>query len=89
MRFLEAREALKKLSEGKYRCLRYEVTDSDLGGTEIECAVYTDDNNKWYVAPTWEEVLQKLESAMYPDREPSPKVEDVGGCHAEDEKCLK
>ena len=76
MRFLEAREALKKLSKGKYRSLRYEVTDNDLGETEIKCAVYID-GDTWYYATTWEEVLQELEFSLYPEREPSPKVEDI------------
>jgi len=76
MRFLEAREALKKLSEGRYRCLRYGVTDNGFGGTEVECTVYTDGSNH-HVGATWEEALQKLEYAMYPEREPSPDVEDI------------
>jgi len=76
MRFLEAREALKKLSKGKYRSLRYEVTDNDLGETEIKCAVYTD-GDTWYYATTWEKALQELEFSLYPEREPSPKVEDI------------
>ena len=77
MKFLEAREALKKLSEGKYRSLHYKVTDNGVGGTEIECIVYTDGSSH-HNAPTWEEALQKLEYAMYPDREPVPEqVEDI------------
>jgi hypothetical protein len=76
MNFLEAREELKKLADGRYRTLGYSVTEHESGTKEVECSVYVDGFD-WYKASRWEEALQRLESAMFPERQIDVEIEDI------------
>ena len=71
-----AREELKRLSESKYRCLRYEVTEHEDGEIRVKCTVYVDGYNH-HSGGTWEDALLSLEYAMYPERKPIPEIEDI------------
>ena len=76
MKLYEAIAELKKLSENKYRCLRYDVTAHEDGEIIVECTVYVDGYNH-HSGGTWEEALLSLEYAMYPERKPVPEIDDI------------
>lgn len=75
MKFLEAREKLLKLADGKYCTITYSVKDFR-GESHIVCEVYLGDYN-FHRGETWEEALQSLEYEMFPERKPVPEIEDI------------
>ena len=76
MKLLEARAKLKELSGGKYRNLAYSLTEHRDREVGISCTVYVD-GQEHHTGETWEEALQEMEYAIFPDRKPVPEVEDV------------
>lgn len=75
MKLLEASKILEELSGGKYRNLEYRVNYDGHGGTNIECAVYIHGQG-YHSGITWEEAIQSMEYAIYPERKPTV-VEDI------------
>ena len=55
----QAKGQLKKLAQGKYHNLMYELTDYHNGDITIACRVYIH-GYEYRVAPTWDEALQKM-----------------------------
>ena len=63
MTFKDAKKELKKLADGKYHSMNYELTEYRNGDQRTQCLVYGD-GYSWFSAPTWEEALAKLRKAM-------------------------
>ena len=59
MRFLEAKDELKKLAGGKYHNIGYELTEDRTGGLRAECHLYIDPRISSH-GKTWEDALNKM-----------------------------
>lgn len=63
MKFLEANEQLKKLADGKYFTLKYELHTHSSNNTRAECTVYVDGYTH-FSGPTWENALNQLKECI-------------------------
>ncbi len=64
MTFKDALERLKKLSDGKYHAMKFEIAEYGHGeGGRTECGLYIEGYN-WYEGRTWGEAFDKLEVGM-------------------------
>ena len=59
MTFNEAKSELKKLAEGKYHNISYELTEDRRGGLEAQCHLYIDPRISSH-GKTWEDALKKM-----------------------------
>ena len=54
-----AKGQLKKLADGEYHSLTYELSEYSSGRRESTCKVYID-RYDYATAPTWDDALQKM-----------------------------
>lgn len=73
MTFKEAKKALSKMAKGEYHTISYQITESRPGEIEEECAVYIHGKDR-FVGETWEEVIEKMSDACFPDQAPDEEV---------------
>ena len=59
MDFMTAKAELKKLANGKYHTVQYELVEFASGRLEAECELYVD-SRILSSGPTWEEALNKM-----------------------------
>ena len=59
----KAKVRLKKLAEGRYHHLAYEVTEYSNGMLAINCNVYIEDYG-FFSADTWDRAIEKLKKWM-------------------------
>ena len=74
MKFSEAKEKLKKIANGRYHSISYELAESHFGDQRSECRIYIHDGVNLSVSAkgkTFEECFNKLENAVeeIPDME--------------------
>lgn len=59
MTFMEAKNELKTLANGKYHNIGYELTEDRRGGLEAQCHLYIDPKISSH-GKTWKEALKKM-----------------------------
>ena len=63
MTFIEAKNEMKKLADGKYYSLKYEFTEFSSGVLEAECYLYVDPSIS-VTAPTWDSALTQMRQKL-------------------------
>jgi len=63
MTFLEAKEEVKQLANGRFHAVVYELSEHQDGTLEQTCSVYVDGQN-WQVYHTWEEAISMMRKAL-------------------------
>jgi len=63
MNFITAKNKLKKLANGKYHSITYELNEYSNGKLETKCYLYIDPGIS-LKAPTWTEAFAKLEKYL-------------------------
>jgi hypothetical protein len=63
MTFLEAKDELKKLAEGKFHSIEYKLTEYKSGRLENECELYIDPCISTS-GLTWREALDKMKQTL-------------------------
>lgn len=61
MNFKEAKDKLKKLADGSFHSISYEIIEYSNGDIDSKCELYTDSVNKIFSGRTWEIAFNKLE----------------------------
>lgn len=59
MKFIDAKNKLKKLASGKYHSIGYNLTEFADGGLDAKCSLYIDPRIS-VSATTWKEALGKM-----------------------------
>jgi len=66
MNFVQAKQKLRKIANGKYFAIEYKEIDFGIAiQPEVVCNVYINGSN-WHKAATWEDALKKLEEELNP-----------------------
>lgn len=70
MTFKQAKKKLKKIADGQYHSIKYELTEFQDGSQESECNLYIHGGQHNYAA-TWDLAFSLLEKTQ-PDPKESP-----------------
>jgi hypothetical protein len=65
MTFQQAKDKVKRLAEGKYHGISFELNEFSTGEQRIECSIYIADET-WYKGSSWEGAFIVRERAMQP-----------------------
>ena len=63
MTFAQAKKKLKKIADGAYHMLNYELTEYHTGEQKTECVVYIDGRGS-HSGLTWEEAFKNLDRGI-------------------------
>jgi len=64
-KFKTALKNLKRIANGRYFSMQYELTTYTDGKKSVQCMVYID-GYKWYTGLTWSDAIRDLKKAMKP-----------------------
>lgn len=65
MKFWEAKEELKRLANGRYHAIQYQLTEYRGGALEVECYLYLDPRIS-VTGSNWEDALSKMRLMLKP-----------------------
>ena len=89
MTYAVAAQTVANMTGGEHHALLYEETHPITGGVVAQCSVYADGRG-WHKGGTWEQAINNLHLALYPDRksplfgENQRPQNDVNGRRCED-----
>lgn len=71
MTFKQAKKKLKKIANGKYHSITYELTEHHTGDMAAKCTLYIDGYGVFHNGKTWELAFSSLETTE-PDLKEAP-----------------
>jgi len=76
MTFKNAYKELKKLANGRYHCIDFELTTYSNGDRETRCGVYID-QTEWFFRTTWKDALEALRAHLAYNPKAMEEIPDV------------